>query len=449
MILDMLSAHNAKEKTSFHMPGHNKGRAFCGSVFASAPFIYDTTELDGTDALVKPQGAILEAERFVASVYGATHSFFLVNGATGGILTMIYSAFQRGDTVLVDRFCHQSVLHACQLAGVTPVYLMPEESALAGIPGVLSAETVAEALGQYPEAKGLVLTSPNYYGAAADLTAISKIVHAHGGLLLVDEAHGAHFPFSDRFPKTAMEQGADMSVVSLHKTMPSPNQTALLHIAAGIDTEEVRQTLRMFQTTSPSYVFLAAMEQAVQFGKEQGREKTEEILNLLAPLNLPTLDDPMKRLPTWENKGLSGDEIDAIFREKFGIYAELSTAHGLLLMCSWFNNQADIDRLKEAIDYCNNLPDNKVEKEERTMVPFASVMATMPLDAVGVAEKTYVALQDAVGKICAKPVSAFPPCIPILLPGEVITKEQVRYLTELTASGKTITGLENGICIIK
>ena len=448
MIIDMLKEHNQKEKISFHMPGHNKGRAFCGSIFASAPFLYDTTELEGTDALVKPEGAILEAEQMIASVYGAAHSFFLVNGSTGGILTMIYSAFRRGDIVLIDRFCHQSVLHACQLAGITPVYLMPEESALLGIPGVLSSETVQEAFKQYPEAKGLVLTSPNYYGAAADLVAISQIVHTHGGLLLVDEAHGAHFPFSDRFPKTAMEQGADMSVVSLHKSMPSPNQTALLHIADSMNREEVRATLRMFQTTSPSYVFLAAMEEAVRYGKEQGREKTEEILRLLAPLNLPTLDDPMKRLPSFPKTGLSGDEIDAIFREKFGIYAELSTECGLLLMCSWFHNQDDMNRLQEAIHYCNNLPGKGVT-ENKTIIPFSSIAATMPLDAVYGAEKICVPLSEAAGKICAKPVSAFPPCIPILLPGEVITEEQVKHLTELAKTGKTLTGMENGIRVIK
>ncbi len=449
MIIDMLKEHNQKEKVSFHMPGHNKGRAFTGSIFASAPFIYDTTELCGTDALVQPQGAILEAENRIASVYGAAHSFFLVNGSTGGILTMIYSAFHRGDRVLVDRFCHQSVLHACQLTGITPIYLMPDNSDIPGIPGVLSSETVATALAQYPDAKGLIITSPNYYGAAADLVSISKLVHDSGGLLLVDEAHGAHFPFSDRFPKTAMEQGADMSVVSLHKSMPSPNQTALLHIADSQRVDDVRATLRMFQTTSPSYVFLAAMEQAVCFGTEQGREKTEEILKLLAPLRLQALDDPFKLLPDWKNKGLSGDDVDRIFREQFGIYAELSTESGLLLMCSWFHDADDFNRLSEALAYCDRLPDQEGLSVEKTMVSSMTVMATMSLDEVSAAEKTYVDVKNAAGKICAKAVSAFPPCIPLLLPGEVITKEQAEYLKELAESGKILTGMENGICVIK
>ncbi|MBR5235872.1 MAG: aminotransferase class I/II-fold pyridoxal phosphate-dependent enzyme [Clostridia bacterium] len=440
MILDMLKEHKKREAASFHMPGHKNGNGFLGTALESHLFSFDTTELCDTDALIQPSGAILEAEQRAASLYGARHSFYLVNGSTGGILAMLYAAFSAGDMVLVDRNCHQSVLHGCMLLGLQPVYITPRASRLPGLPGVLVAEDVQSALNEYPAAKGLIIASPTYYGEVADLCAISKVLHKHGALLLVDEAHGAHFPFSELFPKTAMEQGADLSVTSLHKTMSAPNQTALLHMSDTFEINGVRKAVNMFQTSSPSYLLLAAMEQALCFGAEQGAAKTEEILKSLSKIDCPRLDDPFKLLPNFNYEDLSSADADKIFREKFGIYAEMTTPCGLLLMVSWCNTQADLDLLQKALDYCNGASKGM----ELSPTPYAPQKmlnkSLVPLCDLKKISTEEVPFDAAKGRICASPVSAFPPCVPILLPGERIGTEEIEQLHQLKMQGATITG---------
>ncbi len=448
MIIDAIKRHNEKEQTSFHMPGHKKGAGFVGTPLNSSVFAYDTTELCDTDALIAPQKEILAAEQRAAEIYGAAHSFFLVNGATVGILTMMYATFSKGDVVLVDRNCHQSVINGAILSGILPVYITPEPSKLHNVPGVVSPESVRKALKKYPNAKGLVLTSPNYYGKTANLSELADLIHNVGALLLVDEAHGAHFPFSKHFPKSAMVQGADMSVTSLHKSLAAPNQTALLHIASNISKEKVRCVLRMFQTSSPSYIFLAAMEQALEEGANRGAWLTEQTLKRLSLLNCPTLDDPFKLLPDFRAKGLTGEEVDEIFREKFGIYAEMVTAHGLLLMASWYNEEADFKRLKKALDYCSSLPDVANECPDGIGVDESVVAASFPLSVFQQRDKKQILLNAAEGYLCGAAISAFPPCIPIIMPGERITKEKIDKVLSLQEKGATITGLAGNLVTV-
>jgi len=449
MIIDMLKQHNEKEKASFHMPGHKKGAGFCGAPFNSEIFSLDTTELPGTDALIAPEGAILKAEEHAATLYGAKHSFFLVNGSTGGILSMIYSAFQPGDKVIIDRNCHQSVLNGIILSGLSPIYLAPEATTLADVPGTVSAKNIEALLTEQPDIRGAVITSPNYYGATANIKEIAKLLHKRDALLLVDEAHGAHFSFSKALPDSAVSQGADMSVVSLHKTLPAPNQTALLNIGQSISVDRARSAVRMFQTSSPSYVLLAAMEYALHFAEKNGEKETERILPLLQALNCPTLDDPFKLLPSWAEKGISGYRAEEILREKFGIYIELCNTHRILCMTSWGNTEDDTRRLGEAMTYLDALPQqgDPITYQAKSEIS-VSVPVITPAEATRLPHKL-VSLQKAEGKICAQAVSAFPPCIPVLLPGETVTREKLEYLYELKKNQATITGLtEDMITII-
>ncbi len=441
MITDMLNQHLQKEKASFHMPGHKNGAGMVGTPFEHGVFQYDTTELPGTDALIAPEGAILEAEQFAAACYGAKHSFFLVNGSTGGILTMIYAAFRTGDNVIVDRNCHQAVLNGLILSGAHPIFLTPEESRLEGIPGTLSPESVLKALEIYPDCKGAIITSPNYYGACADIKKIADILHQHHALLLVDEAHGAHFPFSKNFPKSAVSQGADISVTSLHKSLSAPNQCALLHIGHNMSVESIRNCVRMFQTSSPSYILLATMEEALHFAKNFGEEKTEQLLELRRSLAVPSLDDPCKLLPGWYHKGVSGNEAERILREKFGLYAELSDQCRVLLMTSWFNSQKDFQLLQSALAYLDALParDEPISFSKIEQPSFSRPILS-PAE-VRNCKTHFVPLTYAKGLICGRAVSAFPPCIPILLPGERITESQINALETLIKEKATITGL--------
>ncbi len=445
MIINMLKQHKENEKASFHMPGHKNGVGFQGAPFSGALFSFDTTELPGTDALIEPEGAILEAEKYAASLYRAKHSFFLVNGSTGGILAMIYSAFSPGDRVIVDRNCHQSVLNGIVLSGVSPIYVTPEGSRLTDVPGTVSPESVEQALNLYPDIRGAIITGPNYYGATANIKAIADLLHKHNAVLLVDEAHGAHFPFSTRLPDSAISLGADMSVVSLHKTLPAPNQTALLNIGKRISIQKTRTAVRMFQTSSPSYVLLVAMEYALQYAETKGNAETERMLSLLAPLNRPTLDDPLKLLPTWADKGISGYMAEEILRTQFGIYVEMCNTHRILCMASWCNSEADVKRLSEGLAYLDALP-----QQGEPIACSAKREAGVSISAITPAEATrlphgLLPLQKSKGKICASAVSAFPPCIPVLLPGEIITSESIAYINELQRNHATITGMTDNM----
>lgn len=441
MITDMLKKHAENEKASFHMPGHKNGVGFLGAPFSADLFAMDTTELPGTDALIAPEGAILEAEQYAAGLYGAKHSFFLVGGATVGILSMIYSAFRPNDRVIIDRNCHQSVLNGAILAGVNPIYVTPEISPLPDIPGTVSAQSIEKILKQHSDIKGAILTSPNYFGATADIKSIAALLHEHQALLLVDEAHGAHFPFSPAFPESSIRLGADMSVVSLHKTLPAPNQTALLNINNTCSLSEVRDVIRMFQTSSPSYPLLAAMEYGLSYAEKKGKVETARILSLLNSLGCPTLNDPFKLMPTWAEKGNTGYQAEKILRERFGIYVEMCTSHRVLCMVSWCNTDADIQLLQKALGYLNALP----SQGEALTVPDQKG-GGFSLPQISPAELRKFApaqlpLDRSSGKICAKTVAAFPPCIPILLPGEVITDEKIAYLKELKKNKSTITGM--------
>ena len=257
-ILNALSKHIKNEKASFHMPGHKNGTAFFGSPFYNEIFKLDTTELMGTDCLAEPESFIMEAQKKTARLYGADDAHFLVNGSTGGILSMFYASFSEGDTVICDRGCHKSAVSAMVLSGVKPVYVSPDQDEEIGCSGKISPEKTEEMFKKYPYAKGVYITSPNYYGICSDVCKIAEIAHKNGAVLLVDEAHGAHFPFSSHFPKNAMESGADLAVTSLHKSLASPNQTALLmQKGERISNESVKSAINMFQTTSPSYILMA------------------------------------------------------------------------------------------------------------------------------------------------------------------------------------------------
>ncbi len=432
------------------MPGHKNGAGFQGTPLDSMLFSFDTTELNGTDALIQPTGAILEAEKRAAMLYGAKHSFYLVGGSTVGILAMLYAAFRPGDRVIVDRNCHQSVLNGAALAGIHPVYVTPEESVLTGVPGTVSPEAIRNLLQKHSGIRGAVITSPNYYGAAADIQNISALLHENNAVLLVDEAHGAHFPFADAFPGSAMMQGADMSVTSLHKTLAAPNQTALLHIGSRFEIEAVRIAVRMFQTSSPSYVLLAAMEQALELAAKHGQGKTKHLLPMLKALDCPSLDDPFKLLPSWSEKGITGYQAEEIFRKQFGIYAELADSHRVLLMASWYNSQDDFHLLGKALDYVNSLPpQNSPLPPVPTRGSFDSLPALTPGEVRRCGQRR-IPLTAAAGGICAQTVAAFPPCIPILLPGEVITLERIDEIMRHRENGATMMGIdENTVAVVK
>lgn len=427
MIKEMLNAHNLKEKVSFHMPGHKSGKGF-SSGFLQNPWKYDATELTDTDCLRNPKQTIKKAQEHAAKLYGARDSFFLVNGASCGILSMFCAFFQEGDTVAVDRNCHESAVNAMIMSGVNPVYFMPSVIEEHSIFGRVEPSVIEKIFSENKNIKGVFLTSPTYYGASSDIEKIAKIVHKNNAYLLVDESHGAHFPFSEKMPQSAVESGADAAVVSMHKSMMCPNQTAILNIGnCNVSREKIQKAVNMFQTTSPSYVFMYAMDEALLNAEMCGEEKTQRLLSMIPKsTHLFSLDDPFKVIADFTDKGYSGGEIAKILEEKFGIFCELSDEYNVLLMTSWANDETDFDILKSALCYIESLPQNEAIEKKKTK-SFKTETSLSPRNAY-FSDGEYINIKKSAGRIALETAVVFPPCVPVILPGEKITQEQIDAL---------------------
>ena len=447
-IKDCLRRHIKKERASFHMPGHKGKSAILGDIFPEDILSFDVTELDGTDCLAHPGDAILKSEERAAKLCGAKRAYYLVNGSSCGILAMFYAYFGEGDTVIVDRTCHRSVINALTLCGIEPIYIAPEQACERSIPKGFTAEKIKKTLNKYPEAKGIFITSPNYYGMTSEIREIANLAHASSIPLLVDEAHGAHFMASNRLPESAIKQGADAAVVSLHKTLPCPNQTALLMINDEKMADKMQKAINVFQTTSPSYVLLSYIEAALALTKDRGAKLTDELLENLKPFSKYQTDDPFKLLVSFAENGLSGYETEKIFREEFGIFAELADEQNVLLMTSWANTQDDFELLKEALNKLSAI------KKEKEILPISSFLFTEGKPQISPrkmrsTETEMVEIKNVAGRIAASTVVSFPPCIPIILPGESISTEQIEILLKLSAHTK-IDGIADGnISVVK
>lgn len=447
-ILESLFRHREREKASFHMPGHKNGAAFLGTRFENDWLGLDVTELADTDALCHPRDAILRSQQHAAELYGAACAFYLVNGSSCGILSMIHAYFREGDAVLTDRCAHRSAGNAFLLSGVQPIYLAPHVEEKHGIPCGMTEEQVWAALEKNPDIKGIFITSPTYYGLTAEVRGIARAAHEKGIPLLVDEAHGAHFPFDERFPVNAIRQGADAAVVSLHKSLPCPNQTALLLLREKKREAEIAEAVNLFQTTSPSYIFMSYMEAALHFAENKGREKTDWLLEQTKAFESYRMTDPFKLLLSLEEYGLGGYEAEAILREKYGIYAELADEKNVLLMTSWGNREEDFLLLEQALKEICERGKCKVAQCSQEWL-FSEGKTVLSPREVWKREKCQVALSEASGKICAASVTVFPPCIPLLLPGERIDEKQTEMIAALLRSGRVVDGAQDGkICVV-
>ena len=323
----------------FHMPGHKRQKQQ-GSLF---PYDLDITEIDGFDNLHHAEGILEEAMERAAKLWGSRKSFFLVNGSSSGLLAGIRAVTKRGDKVLMARGCHRAVYHAVELCGLHPVYMQAEWVEEMQISGSIQLETVEKHLQEHPDCKLVILTSPTYEGVVSDIAEIAKVAHRYGAYLLVDEAHGAHLGFSKGFPDTSVHLGADVVVQSLHKTLPCPTQTAILHVCTEqVDVTEVGRQLSVFQTSSPSYVFMAEIDGCVSL-LEQKREslfaayerrlasfyeKMEKLehIRLCQPEVSPAVfgHDRGKLLFFTGNSNLSGVELAEILRERYELEIEMS-----------------------------------------------------------------------------------------------------------------------------
>ncbi len=402
---------NEFSEISFHMPGH-KGKI-------PVPIV-DVTELSGTDNLMCPEGIIKEAQEKMAKELGKKEAFFLTNGATSGILASILATVTPGETVLVDRNCHASVIYGLILAGGIPKFVYPTVNEEFGIPNPLSAEDIT-----YQGEKVLIVTSPTYYGEIAD---IKKIREKVGDITIIqDEAHGAHFYFDNSLASCRTNK-SDLTVLSFHKTMPTLNQGALLcKNTDKISSKKLKQAISLVHTTSPSYPILSSLDYSGSYGKElyQNKVVLDEIKQLSkelakkTPLKILNNQDSYKLLLNCDGTNYSAKELESYLQNQYQIYAEGVFGNNLLLMFSSCNT---VEELKILSDALLGLAWEEKETAKTTYPLFWLPQAMSPRDAY-FADGEWVPVREAVGRISKENITRFPPCVPIVTVGEELTEE--------------------------
>lgn len=454
-IVDALQKFIDKEPYSLHVPGHKNGLLSGLPRELKKALVYDLTELEGLDDFHHPEEAIYKAQQLLAHTYGTDESFFLVNGSTVGNLAMIYATCTYGDTILVQRNAHKSVFYAIELVGAKPVYLAPEWDKHTKSAGAVSLATVQEAIRLHPEAKALVLTSPTYYGMIAQHLK-EQIVAAHAANIpvLVDEAHGAHFAASEKFPLSALDLGADVVVQSAHKTLPAMTMASFLHVkSTRVSIERINHYLRMLQSSSPSYLLLASLDDAryyVETYKEMDAvyclEKREHFLDALRTvkgLDIIEADDPLKIC--LRIAGYTGMEIKSAL-EAYSVFVELADLEQVLLVLPLLK-QGDVYpyaelrmRIKDAITQLKqrqgSLPALREEFYEvaNIITPNATFAEIAQMD------KEWIPYMRAIGRIAANMLIPYPPGIPLFVPGEKITVAKLSQLEELLAINASFQG---------
>ena len=466
-MFDALLEYNNNDTIPFHVPGHKRGQ---GMVKKFKDFVgtnvlsIDVTVFHQVDSLHKPTGVIKEAQELAADAYNADYTFFSIHGTSGAIQAMIMSVVTQGDKIIIPRNVHKSVTAGIILSGANPVYMHPEIDARVGLALNVTPETVRKTLEQNSDAKAVLIVNPTYYGVSTDIVEIAKIVHEYNIPLIVDEAHGPHLHFNSRLPISAMDAGADICAQSTHKIVGSMTQSSLLHMRKGfVDVNRVKTVMSLLQTTSPSYVLLASLDcarmQMATEGKKliddaielagYAREKINKIKGLYC-FGEEVLEkkgaygfDPTKITITSKDIGLSGHELEDILTEKYFIQPELSDLYNILCVFSFGDTKEKVDKLINALEEISTEQSCKeIVKSEVLGIPNIPESVLTPRDAFN-SMTIPIPLEDSVGRISAEFLMAYPPGIPILCPGEIITQEIVDYVRALKAAKLYVQGTED------
>lgn len=459
MLFDKLKNYCNNGVYPFHMPGHKRVRINGDTIL---PYQIDITEIDGFDNLHNASGCIRDIEKKAEKLYSVNRAYLLVNGATGGILSSLRALTHFGDDVIIARNCHKSVYNAVELCGLNCKYIMPEFNKKYGIFTSVSPAKLEKLLNSNPNTKLVVITSPTYEGVVSDINSISKICREHGALLFVDEAHGAHFPFADKFPREAVACGADVAVLSLHKTLPSFTQTALL-ITNDLDlSERLQENLSIFQTSSPSYVLMSSIDNCLDYLSKNNGKFSEYIKRLdsfytsVASLkNLTVLYndkeflnscyafDIGKIVISTSDTNISGVELSSILRDKYKIELEMAYTNYAIAMTSVCDSDKGFERLFTALQ---EIDSNIMKISENSShnnyfsVPRQCFKANLKSNY----RSEKVLLKDAKGKVSAQYLWAYPPGIPIIVPGEYISDDIIKLIDNMNDK-KINIGSENNL----
>ncbi|MBQ9679736.1 MAG: aminotransferase class I/II-fold pyridoxal phosphate-dependent enzyme [Ruminococcus sp.] len=448
MLFEKLKEYSNSGIYPFHMPGHKRTDG------NGLPFDIDITEIDGFDNLHEPRGCLHELQKNAAELFGSRYAFALVNGSTVGILAAVRAMTKDSDKVLIARNCHMAVYHAVELCRLDAEYYLPDTVDGLGIFACVSPEAIEQRLSADPAISLVVITSPTYEGIVSDVGSIAAICRKHGARLLVDEAHGAHFPFSDKFPQSAIQCGADAAVTSLHKTLPSMTQTALLLTNSDELAQEMKRQLSVFETSSPSYVLLASIDRCLGFLKHSQsafdaytKRLTAfyEAAGSLRHLSVPyerllksqnVFDFDMGKLCIFGGGCMSGKELMDILRSDYHIELEMALGDYALAMTSVCDTDEGFDRLLNALREIDSRCSGANHTAGFTAFSLPQKHCTIS-EAVN-KDGEMLDLYKAEGKVSREYVRVYPPGIPMIVPGEVIDRDILSRLRELEASGNEI-----------
>lgn len=458
-----LQEHHLRHTISFHVPGHKNGRIFpkmSSSLFSSILNI-DVTELRGLDDLHDPEGIIAESQCLAANLYGVDKTYFLVNGSTVGNLASILSVVSPNDIVIVQRDCHKSVLNALKMANARPIFIAPEYDEKANVCTGVDQEDVIKTIKQYPSAKAVILTHPNYYGITRELKGIIDFAHYHRIPVIVDEAHGAHFILGDPFPVSAVQAGADLVIQSAHKTLPAMTMGSYLHVQGTlINVERLEFYLRALQSSSPSYPLMASLDLARFYLAQLKSEKAQirslvqglmqfkkqlnemEGIKVVSPLASYIKEDPLKVMIEPVHPFIKTGYSLQRQLESQQIYSELADLFHVLLvlpLSEHFPFEQSLQKMKKALEKAAN-NDSSLHVNQIRPFHFQNTVLAIGYEEMHLLKKSTVPFEQAVGKVAASPVIPYPPGIPILLEGELITNRHLAYISHLQELGAKIQG---------
>lgn len=448
---------------AFHTPGHKQGlgaHPLLKELITEQGLREEVSLMEELDDLHCPEGCIKEAQELAAELYGADAAYFMINGTSGAIHAMMMAALRPGDEVLIPRNAHRSMIGGLILTGAVPVFLQPEIDEELGIAMGLSVEMVERALCEHPRARALAMVSPTYYGVASDLRRIAECVHARDMLLLVDEAHGPHLGFSEELPVQAMEAGADLSAVSTHKLLGAMTQASMLLARKGrISLERVRSAASLLQSTSPNQLLLASLDIARLQMAQSGREMVGKAVRIAEKLRREINKveglfcfgrermhgsgafslDVTKVTVHVRGLGMSGAEAEHILRHEYKVQCELADAYNVLFLISYADTEEQAGYLLASLRDMAG----KYRREQRfavcVKIPAVPPLRMLPREAF-FASSEEVPFLESTGRIAAEQVMFYPPGIPVLCPGDEITKECVDYIREMQELGLKVVG---------
>ncbi|MCI6677195.1 MAG: aminotransferase class I/II-fold pyridoxal phosphate-dependent enzyme [Clostridiales bacterium] len=462
-IYEALHEFHKMRVVPFDVPGHKRGKGNpeLAALLGERCVNMDVNSMKPLDNLCHPVSVIREAEQLAAEAFGAANAFFMVGGTTSAVQSMILTVVKRGEKIILPRNVHRSVMGAMVLCGAVPVYVNPDCNETLGIPLGMSVAAVEQAILANPDAKAVLVNNPTYYGICSDLRAITALAHRHGMYCIADEAHGTHFYFSDKLPVSAIEAGADMAAVSMHKSGGSLTQSSLLLTGPAIQEGYVRQIINLTQTTSASYLLLSSLDISRRNLALRGKETFEQVIRLaqyareeinaiggyyayakeicngdsvydfdVTKLSVNTLDI-----------GLAGIEVYDLLRDEYGIQIEFGDLGNILAYISIGDRPRDIERLVSALSEVRRRFGTEKANlfSQEYMEPDVCVS---PQEAF-YAEKESLPIEQTEGRICSEFVMCYPPGIPILTPGERITKKILQYISYAKEKGCSMTGPED------